>query len=195
MHAMMARGSVSPVLPQLEPAPVEMPKVKVDDLWRFEMESLDGLMNRDWLEILRRVRGHAMRCLTGTGYDVSKAVAFANQLVCEARIGHREWPKNREPNFLKWLFNVVREEITGPLERPARRQRRRGSRSSLTSQIRAAMNLESDEMKAIIEQLPTIALLVNRLNSLLDPILAPVIDTPLELDLLPKGRRALGGAK
>lgn len=152
------------------------------DLTRFEYSHLDEVTESRWDEMSYRLQGHARRVLSKNSLDPDGAVFVTDKVIESVVDGKSGWNPSVEPNLLKFMFDRVREiaereghplksldgaPVDATQSRPKkRRSRRRGiGISGVLSQIQDGM-----DVKDVVQHLPMIALLVGRLNELLNPI-------------------------
>ncbi|WP_397570445.1 hypothetical protein [Schlesneria sp. T3-172] len=140
----------------------------------YEFSSLDEVTNAHWFEIYRRLVGHSVRMIKKFGAFDLVPQHVAAKVIENLQDGTYDWDYRIQPNLLQHTFSVARGVIrasalksaTPANEGPVRRHRRRGS--GITRKLARV-----ETVKGVIEQLPTIALLVSRLNDLLNPVAEP----------------------
>lgn len=135
------------------------------DIGRFEIDSLDELSDADWREVHRRVHGHTERMLADYGLDLSTAKSIACSAIAAVRASQVKWQRSGEPNLLQYLFDKVRSKAAGDAGRL------KGTRASEPEASLAGIEMRASfDVNDVIQHLPTIALLVSRLNDLLNPV-------------------------
>jgi len=122
----------------------------------FEFESIDGINRRTWLRIRKLLRGHAR----AHGCKRRDCEILAADVVESVKTGRLPWNRSTHPNILEFLFSVVRVQAMAlaksePKPRPA------------VDMVRVRKLVAKMNANEIIANLPTIELLLSRLNTLM----------------------------
>lgn len=150
---------------------VQMTQAEYIDMTRFEFTGIESIPDSVWQTMQFRLVVHARRMLLEAGQDAERSEALATEAIEYVRFGFSDWNPIESPNLLRWMFNRIRRSIQGrepttggSVATVAKKPRRRPKPANLQPNM---------DVKAVIENLPTIALLVGRLNELLNPIANP----------------------
>lgn len=156
------------------------------ELAEFEFPNLESVPITKWPKLFRQVADYAVTVLRRNFLNVTLADPIAQKIVTMIRSGERRWDPSKNQNLLLFAFAIVRFETPnlasefpgGSATHPSPRIRSRNrSRSSSHQYADRTMDVPN-----VIENLPTIALLVGRLNDLLNPIAAPASDPKMEAE-------------
>jgi hypothetical protein len=140
-------------------------------LKQFEFSTLEEVTAIQWNMMYRRLVGHASKMIEGYNSVGIVAESVSMKVVQRIKSGQCGWNPELNPNLLSHMFNVVRgiakNKRGEPIDGVAKKTRR-GKRREVPVEIR-----ESLDVNDVVQHLPTIALLVSRLNDLLNPVAKP----------------------